>query len=239
MNPRKTILLFLIVIAADFLFGQETDPVSITAKAVINKYIDAIGGKEMINKIADRTTLINGSAMGQSISILIKQKSPDKFYQEITAGEAIQKMYFDGTRGMMVLGENNVEIEGKELERLKVESTLKLILDPESHGLKLELLENELVDSISCYKIKMTLPSGLRTFQYYSPETGFKVKEIKEIQTPQGLFEQEIFYSDYRDAEGIKFPFHIRQIFGIQELDLNVTSIQINSGIDDSIFLIP
>jgi hypothetical protein len=239
MKFRIAILLLLILYVIQTGFSQETDPVNITAIAVINKYVEAIGGKEKINGLTDRTTLINGSAMGQSISILIKQKSPDKFYQEITAGEAVQKMFFDGTRGIMVLGENKVEIEGKELERLKVESTLKLILDPEKYGLKMELLPNEIIDSTDCHSIKLTLPSGLRTFQYYDAHTGLKIKELKEVQTQQGLFEQEIFYSDYRSVDGIKFPFTIRQIFGIQELDLNVTSIQINSGIDDSTFLIP
>jgi hypothetical protein len=177
--------------------------------------------------------------MGQNISILIKQKSPAMFYQEITAGEVTQKMYFDGSRGMMILGDSNTDIEGKELERLKVESTMQLLLDPESYGLKLEILPNETVDSIECFTVKLTLPSGLRTFQYYDLDTGLKIKELKEIQTPQGLFEQEIYYSDYREIQGLKFPFRIRQIFGIQELELEVITLEINTGVDDKVFEIP
>jgi len=244
MKFRSIYLFFILASVAETAIGQqpdtlETDPANITAMTMINRYIEAIGGIKKFSEIEDRTTLINGTAMGQNISILIKQKSPAKFYQEITAGEVVQKMYFDGFRGMMVLGENKTEIEGKELERLKVESTMKLLLDPESYGLKLELLQNESVDSIDCYKIKLTLPSGLRTFQYYDFNTGLKIKELKEIQTPQGLFEQEIFYSDYRVVQGLKFPFRIRQLFGIQELDLEVISLEINTGIDESVFQLP
>jgi len=244
MKFRNILLFFILVSITETAIGQqpdtlETDPANITPMAVINRYIEAIGGIEKFSEIEDRTTLINGTAMGQDISILIKQKSPAQFYQEITAGEVIQKMYFDGIRGMMVLGENKTEIAGNELERLKVESTMKLLLDPESYGLKLELLQNEIVDSIDCYKIKLTLPSGLRTFQYYDFNTGLKIKELKEIQTPQGLFEQEIFYSDYRVVQGLKFPFRIRQLFGIQELDLEVISLEINTGIDESVFQLP
>lgn len=244
MKFCNLIILLLFVSISEITISQhsdtlETDPVNITAMAVINMYVEAIGGKEKFSGIEDRTTLINGAAMGQNISILIKQKSPAKFYQEITAGEVIQKMYFDGNRGMMVLGNNKTEIEGKELERLKVESTMKLLLDPESYRLKLELLPKETVDSIDCYKVKLTLPSGLRTFQYYDVDTGLKMKELKEIQTPQGLFEQEIFYSDYRMIQGLRFPFRIRQLFGIQELDLEVISLEINTGIDNSVFELP
>jgi zinc protease len=244
MKTYKFIAFLLLILFVAISFPQgadtlETDPVNITAMAVINRYIEAIGGKEKFAGIEDRITTINGTAIGKNISILIKQKSPSKFYQEITAGEAKQEMYFDGEHGMMTLADSKVEIEGKELDRLKVESTMKLLLDPESYGVKTELLPNEMVDSVNCHTVKLTLPSGLRTFQYYAMDTGLKIKELKEIQTPQGLFEQEIYYSDYKGVDGIKFPFTIRQIFGIQELDLLVDSIELNTGIDDKEFQLP
>ena len=131
--------------------------------------------------------------MGQNLTILVKQKAPAKLYQEIKVGEMKQNVYFDGEHGMMVIGDNNIEIEKKELEKLKVEATMNLLLDPESYGLTISLAGIEQVDSIDCYIVKMVLPSGLRWQQYYSIETGFKIKEIKELHTEQGLFEAGIF----------------------------------------------
>jgi zinc protease len=101
------------------------------------------------------------------------------------------------------------------------------------------LLPNEAVDSVECYKIKFTLPSGIRWFQYYENDSGLKVKEIKEIQTKQGLFEQETYFSDYREVSGLKFPFTLKQYFGNQEIDLRVTSIEINTGLKDNLFEVP
>jgi len=80
------------------------------------------------------------------------------------------------------------------------------------------------------------LPSGIRWFQYYNVETDLKFKETKEIQTKQGLFEQETYFSDYREVSGLKFPFTIKQYLGLQEIELTVTSIEINTGLDDSVF---
>jgi len=97
----------------------------------------------------------------------------------------------------------------------------------------------EQADSIDCYVVKMVLPSGLRWQQYYSTETGFKIKEIKELHAEQGLFEQESFYSDYRKVDGLKFPFKIVQNMGMQKLELNVSSIKLNTGINDETFIIP
>jgi len=154
-------------------------------------------------------------------------------------GKVVQNVYFDGERGMMVVGDNNIEIEKKELEKLKIEATMNLLLDPEAYGLDISIIRIEQVDSIDCYVIKMVLPSGLRWQQFYSVETGYKLKEIKEIHTQQGLFEQESFYSDYRNVDGIKFPFKIVQNMGMQKLELNVSSIMLNTGISDKVYQLP
>jgi len=50
------------------------------------------------------------------------------------------------------------------------------------------------------------------------------------------LFEQETYFSDYREVKGLKFPFTIKQYLGLQEIELTVTSIEINTGLDDSVF---
>jgi hypothetical protein len=217
----------------------ETDPVNITPRAVINRYIFAIGGIEKFESVMDRTTVMTGTAMGQPIEILVMQKFPDKFFQELQAGEVRQLLFYNSGNATMILGEEKIKIEGKELERLKMDATMRLLLDPESYGVKSELMGTELVDSVNCHKIKFTLPSGIRWFQYYDAESGLKVKEVKEIQTKQGLFDQETYFSNYREVNGLKFPFTLKQFFGIQEIDLNVISIDINAGLEDNVFQIP
>jgi len=215
------------------------DSLGISAHEVIDNYLEAIGSRDLFAEVEDRTTIMRGMAMGQSLTILVKQKFPAKLYQEIKVGEMKQNVYFDGERGMMVVGDNNIEIKKKELEKLKIEATMNLLLDPESYGLKISLAGIEQVDSIDCYIVKMVLPSGLRWQQFYSIETGYKLKEIKELYTEQGLFEQETFYSDYRNVDRLKFPFKIVQNMGMQKLQLNVSSIKLNTGISDDVFVIP
>ena len=240
MNYRILIPV-LFILASITLFSQEqtsteTDPVNITAQGVINKYIYAIGGIDKFKSLMDRTTEMTGTAMNQPISIIVKQKYPDKLFQELKAGEIKQLLYYSNGKGTMVIGTEKTEIDKKELERLMMDATMQLLLNPESFGVKTEFLGIECVDSVDCYAIKLTLPSGIRWFQYYSMETDLKFKETKEIQTKQGLFEQETYFSDYRDVDGLKFPFAIKQHIGLQEIELTVTSIEINTGLDDSVF---
>ena len=241
MKTKKIILLSFLISFSGILLSQEqgtteTDPVNITAMAVINKYIYAIGGIDKFKSVMDRTTFMTGTAMEQPINITIMQKYPDKLFQELRAGEVKQLLYYSDGKGMLKIGNEKTEIEKKELERLMMDATMQLLLNPDSFGVASEYLGVECVDSVDCFKIRLVLPSGIRWFQYYDVETGLKFKETKEIQTKQGLFEQETYFSDYKEVKGLKFPFTIKQYLGLQELDLNVTSIEINTGLDDSVF---
>ena len=238
------IILLLLLLPLQLVFPQvqdtmETDPVNITAMAIIQKYIYAIGGLDNFKKVNDRTTIMSGFAMNQPIAITIKQKFPDKLYQELAAGDMKQIIYYNEGKGKIKIGDEFTDIEGKELERLKMDATMQFLLDPESYGVKTDLLPDEFVDSVDCYVIKFTLPSGIRWFQYYDISTGLKFKESKEIQTKQGLFDQETYFSDYRAVKGVKYPFKIVQYLGLQEIELNVISIDVNTDLNDKIFELP
>ena len=242
----KLVLIYLIVLTSTFqtVFPQvqddtEKDPVNITAMAVIQKYIYAIGGIERFKSVEDRTTIMSGLAITQPVNIVIKQKYPDKLFQELSVGEVTQFIYFNIGRGVLRIADEITEIQDKELERLKLDATMQFLLDPESYGVNIQLLSNQYVDSVDCFTVQFTLPSGLHWKQYYESGTGLKVKETKEIQTAQGLFEQETYFSDYREVRGIKYPFSITQYLGLQEINLTVKSIKINSGLDDKTFELP
>lgn len=241
MKHKKSILVLIIIAFSEILFPQErdsteTDPVNITAMGIINKYVYTVGGIDNFKSVIDRTTIMTGLAMNQPIDIIIKQKHPDKLYQELQVGEVKQLIFYSNEKGALKIGNEITEIENRELERLKIDATMQFLLEPERFGIKTEVLPNEFVDSTDCFKIKFVLPSGLKWFQYYSVETGLKVKESKEIQTTQGLFEQETYFSDYREVKGLKYPFKITQFLGLQEIELSVTSIEVNTGLKDEVF---
>ena len=58
----------------------------------------------------------------------------------------------------------------------------------------------------------------------------------KPVTSAQKTFLQQTYYSDFRSVDGIFFPFKIKQKLGQQNMEFDVTSIKVNSGIDDSEF---
>ena len=239
---KPVLILLLLTISTEFnLFAQDSTSFKeqITAKSVIDKYFEAIGGKELYSKVKDRVIYFSGTSLGQNISVTIMQKTPHKFFQEVVAGETHQKKYYDGKNGALILGDNEIDIDGTELESLQIDASMDFLLNPQKYNVKVEFGGKEMCDSVECKKLKMILPSGNIWFQYFDSLTDLRKKETKVIQTPTGNYDQTTYYSNYKNVDGLNFPFKIKQILGAQITVLNVDSIKINTGLPDSIFTIP
>ena len=220
-------------------FAQDSLEVSKQkAKEVIEKYLNSIGGRDALAKVEDRTTIMRGTAMGQSITMIVKQKAPNKIRQEIKAGAMEQVVIFDGQKGSMTAMNQKMEVKDKELEALKIEANMDFMLDPENYGIKLFYEGTEKVDGKDADKIKMVLPSGLRWFAYFDSETGTKLKEEKEKQTQMGLMNIAYTFADYKEVDGVKYPHKIVQSVAGQTIDVTVSSIKINKNLSDDIFVI-
>lgn len=211
-------------------------PKGITAEKVIDNYINALGGKENLRKVIDRTTIMTSNINGHKITMTIYQKAPDKMQQIIDLGAFKQNIFFDGSKGVMEVEGKKLEVNGSELEKLKYESTLDLLTNLDSIGIKLKLDGIDTVKGKDAYKIEMILPSGTKWIQYYNPQTGLKVKESKDITAPQGTYAQVTYLSDYREVDGVKYPFSIKQEVGQQNIEFTVSTIQVNTGLTDNLF---
>jgi hypothetical protein len=74
--------------------------------------------------------------------------------------------------------------------------------------------------------------AGSTATYYYDVNTGYKVRTIQSDKpgAPSADF------SDYRDVNGVKFPYHIISDEGEVVLDLTVQDIKVNSGLTDADF---
>lgn len=216
--------------------AKSSIPAGLTADKIIQNYITAIGGKENLMIVKDRTTEMQGAVQGMRVSMVIYQKAPDKMMQEVSAGAMKQDIFYDGKTGHIQMSGKSMDVKGNELEKLRYESTLDLLLRLKSFGIKLALEDVEKVNGKDAYKVDMILPSGTKWIQYYDPQTWLKVKESKSITVPQGTFTQDTFFDDYREVDGVKYPFSLKQTLGPQHLDFIVTSIKVNTGLKNNLF---
>ncbi|HVO75694.1 MAG TPA: hypothetical protein VMT35_16805, partial [Ignavibacteriaceae bacterium] len=224
-------------------FGTEVNkigevPFGLTASKIIDAYIDSIGGRENMLKVTDRTTVLKGRLEqgGIEVQMTIYQKAPDYYLQKTERAGVEQKVIFDGEKGYLLYGDEKTELKGEELEKLKYKATFRLVLNLDAYGVKVDLLGTDEVNGKKAYKVGMVFPSGEKWIQYYDPETGLKVKEEKPVKSAENVYTEESIFSDYREVNGVKYPFRIEQSLGSQKFVFSVDSIKVNTGLSQRNF---
>lgn len=210
-----------------------TTPSDLSGMDVIRKYVDAIGGKEKLLKIKDIKTKSAMTMQGMQLEINISQKAPNKMCVEtLMGGNVMSKQVFDGVSAKVKSPMGEEELSGSELEDMKIQSTMHSELYLEELGVTVKLKGAEEVDGKAAWKVEITNPAGKKSVDFYDQETGLKLKSISQ----QGQMNITSLYSDYREVNGVLFPFKMNQSVGPQSFDILVTSIEVNQGIDDSVF---
>ncbi len=208
-------------------------PANMTGKDVVSNYVKAIGGKEKLEKVNDVTTKMGMTMQGMNIEIISKQKSPNKMSVEtLMGGNVMSKQVCNGVKAMVKSPQGSQELTGANLEEMLNQSTMNIELHLDQMKITPELKGAEDVDGQPAWKVQMTSPSGKNTVDFYDKKSGLRVKTIAQ----QGQMSVITLYSDYRAVEGVLFPFKLKQSAGPQSFDIIVSGVEVNKGIDDSVF---
>jgi predicted Zn-dependent peptidase len=225
----------------DFNANPVAAPVSesadVSAETIIANYIQVLGGKAAIDKITDCTLTADVNAMGQSISFTQRFKVPNKTLVNLEMnGMAIQKIAFDGTTlRMSGMGGSQEFTEGEIFDNIKDGASLVPEAGYIENGYTLSAGDIEEVNGQKTY-VLTAIKGGNKAVSYFDVQTGLKLKSVASLATPAGDQQTIIEFSDYREVEGVKFPFRMKQNMGGMSMDCVVKSVEINKGVDDSVF---
>ncbi len=205
-------------------------PAGVTATTVVDKYFEAIGGKDKVAAV--KTVMISSEAkIAQApapIKLVAKLAAPNKTASLVSMmGNTLQKSVFDGTKGYEEARGQKKETAGEELEKAKA-STAPFQDEAYKKG-KLDRIEP--VNGADAYVV---LHGDKEVF--YDVKSGLKVKTVTTVKTPQGEQKVPAVFSDYKEVNGIKFPHKVSRKNGPMELNFEVKEIKINEGISDADF---
>jgi hypothetical protein len=160
---------------------------------------------------------------------------PNKSVLEISAnGNTFQKVVSNGKEAVISSMGQTLPIDTETREKTIFESAIfpELVLE----GVSAKLIAIEKVDGKDAYAISYTLTSGGTSTYYYDIQTGLKLRQTENLQTPQGTMVAVTTYSNYKEVEGVKFPQKIAQQQGPMSFTFELEDIQINSEVKDTIF---
>jgi hypothetical protein len=215
--------------------------------SIISKYLDAIGGKEMLAKVktvyVEGEVMIPNSPLGtgkakayQVVGKNLREEMTFGTYQLVESYSAKGSWSVNPFLNKMKPGPMDEEPTNAGIARLGMESPL---LDHSVNGSIVELAGRESINGIDAYKVKLVMKDGTEFTYLIDPGTFYILKRTVRSKSGQAI-KTEMF-SDYRKTDaGIVLPFASEFTVGPSAtMYLIVNKIDINKDIDPSIFEMP
>lgn len=201
----------------------------VTAESIVNKYINAIGGRKALEAV--KTVKMDASAEMQGMKLGLEMTKTTKNQSSVVVsmgGNPMQKVIFDGEKGYMSGQGQKMDYTDDQNKAAKNQAVPFLELT--AKDVKLERVED--VDGKSAYVVSL----GEDQEAFYDKETGLKIKEVSTQEMNGQKVATTVLYDDYQEVNGVKFPFVIKQAAGPQELTFKINKVTINEGVADSDF---
>ena len=204
------------------------DTGDMTAEEVVNRYLEAMGGREKLEAVEAVRMKAEATVQGVSIQMdNITTQDNQLRAEQITPMGTMTQVY-DGQKGYVVTPQGQQELTGPQLDMLREEALLFAPLRYRDEDFKTELTGTEEVDGSPAYVVKATYPSGNTQTEYYDQETGLLVRE----DNAQG----SIYFKDYSTQNGIPYPQKMVAETPMGNLELNVTEYEINPELEAETF---
>lgn len=206
-------------------------PDGVNAKNVINTYLEAIGGRTLLETIEAISYKAKAEMQGMTLEFSVLKTSDRQYKQSLSMmGNVMSEQVFNGDSGYMTLRGQKMPIPEDQIDKVIQEAQLFKELKLDLDQLKIESIEQ--IGDQKAYKIGVAEGQ----FAFYDIKSGLKIMESTTVEMNGQTMETTIKFSDYQDREGIQFPFIFTQQMGPQELEFKVEELKINPTITQGSF---
>ena len=213
-----------------------------TVDEIINKYTDALGGKDKVAAI--KSVYLEGVMERNGNEITSKTtKAQDKLFRsEINFGMGSMTTLVTADKGWRTNMRNGGAFEAMTDDALKaMQSQLDCVnpmIDYAAKGHKAELAGKDTVDNMVCYKIRLTTKGGKELIYWIDSKTSLLYQSSQKIGGfggARGDVELISVFKDYKAVEGVMFPFSVETKGGFGGTTI-YEKIEVNKPIDDKLF---
>ena len=214
-----------------------------TAEQILDRYVAAEGGGATLKKLLSRTMTgtLTVPSMQLSGTVEIHEKAPNRTLGTITINGASYRQGFDGNAGWTDDPANGLRDQtGDELAEARRESDFYHALELHKLYSKFTLVGKEKVGERDAYVIEAALPEGGPPEKlYFDVQNGLVLRDSSQRHGPDGVSEFQQDYEDYREVDGVKLPFTIRQTNEGTLVIITVAEYHHNVPLDDVEFAKP
>jgi hypothetical protein len=243
-------LVLLVSLVAPVSHGQDAAKAATPTAAaalpssddVVKHYVQAIGGKDAWQKLTSRQLVgtIDIPAMNISGTVESHEKAPNKLISVVVIAGATFRRGFDGTTGWADDPQNGLRsLSGDELADTQREADFYRPLDLQKIYSKLTVTGSDKAGDHDVYVVEAASGQGDPDKLLFDKSSGLLVGSVLTQHAPQGAVTVQEALSDYRDVDGVKMPFAIKQTTPQVEFTIKLTEVHHNVQFDDAQFAKP
>lgn len=211
-----------------------------SAEQILAKYIAAVGGKDAPAKF--QTTVMKGTierSLGRNGDIEVRLKQPDKYSITMTAPQSTTVLTVVGEEAWVKVGDASRKLSGFGLDFSRraafvFYNPIKVVAQPS----QLKVLGTEKIGDHQTYVVAYAVNPEKTIKYYFDTQTGLLLRQLTLTHTPLLELPDQVEFDDYRDVDGIKLPFMIRNS-NTATYDTGTrrfTEIRHNVAVDDTVF---
>lgn len=213
------------------------------AEDILDKYVEATGGKAAYEKIRTEITTAGLEFVGKGVggTLTMYQAAPNKSYAVLDlAGVGKIEMGTDGEVAWEKSAMQGPRIKsGEERASAMREATMHSRAFWRDLYKSAELAGEETVDGQPCHKVILTPKEGKPETRYYDKKSALMVRVDVLAKSPMGEVPAETRVEDYRQVSGILIPHRLRQKVLGQEFTTTIQTVEFNVKLPGDRFDLP
>ncbi len=214
---------------------------------VLAKHWQALGGKDKIAAVQSARMTVKQTFGPQEVPASIVWQRPDKVRIEFTMQGLTGIQAYDGKTAWMVmpfLGKNDPEeMTGDDLKDIIQQADLVEgpLFNWKEKGHTVEFLGEDTIEGTPAWKLKLTLKNGDESTIWFDKDAYLMIKSESKRKRGEQEMDLETSFGDYKEVDGLLFPFSIETKAKGQPQGMTITvqSIELNPTLDPAVFAMP
>jgi carboxyl-terminal processing protease len=194
---------------------------------ILERYVEAVGGRAALARLSTRVSKgrVEGAYAGMKVSgtFQLLEKAPDRYVSLVDVKDlgVIRRGYTGGYGYMQVPMIGFRRLEGAELAALSLEARESWAADLRRLYPSMTLKGKEEVGGAEAFLVEATPAAGPVVRLYFDARTGLLVRRDRT------------YFEDFREVDGVKLPFRIRDDFAVMTLE----EVRHNQPLEDARFV--
>lgn len=222
--------------AYERILAEQTEPPATTAEEVIERCLEASGGREAWAAVRTMVKTVDGHEMAGGFGGTFYLKAPNFIRLDHGQGRAfvtdgVSAWTVEEDRWQPVISDNPAGQRWRQMFSISLD-----LIDFAAKNVTYEFIGTEALEGSACYKLRKDIGTGKEIYVYFNIETGLLMME--EEFGDDGWM-ANLFY-DYREISGVRLPhLRVRVADLIKTAHVGLLSYMINEPLDESLFVQP